>query len=64
MNLWQFFILYALTLIIANFWTRIWILIMEMVVTKEEKEQKRFKSRYMMNIRFNMNDFDKKKTEI
>lgn len=40
MNLWQVLTLYALTLIIANFWIRIIISILEMAVSKEDRDEK------------------------
>lgn len=46
MNIGQFLIFYALTLIIVNFWIRIIISILEMAVSKEEKDRKRYNSTY------------------
>lgn len=46
MNIVQFLIFYALTLIIVNFWIRIIISILEMAVSKDEKDRKIYNSMY------------------
>lgn len=38
MNLWQFFVLYVLVLIIVNFWIRILIKVFEMVVNRNKRK--------------------------
>lgn len=38
MNLWQFFVLYVLVLIIVNFWIRMLIKIFEMVVNHNKRK--------------------------